>query len=131
MRWPLDTPTPQATAEAPLTYIKESCLKLANTFGTASKLSELQKEELWKQYKDENFQWDLEITVVSSGMLSGFHVQAKCSPESPSMIQDIQISYSSDAKSLVMQLQKGSVYKLRGKLTHTSTLLGMGADGIP
>ena len=126
-----DTPAAQAATEAPLTYVKESCLKLANTFGTGSKLSELQKEELWKQYKDENFQWELEISDVRSGMLSGFRVQAKCSPESPSIVSDVQISYDNDAKSLVMQLQKGSVYKLRGKLTHTSTLLGMMADGIP
>jgi hypothetical protein len=116
--------------EAPLVYVTEPCLKLATTFGTDSKLSDLQKEELWKQYEGKAFQWDLEITEVSSGVLSGFQVQAKCAPESPSLIQDVQISYDGDAKPLVMQLQKGKVYKLKGKLTHSSSLLGMGADGI-
>jgi hypothetical protein len=29
-----------------------------------------------------------------------------------------------------MQLEKGSVYRLRGTLTNTSTLFGLGADGL-
>jgi hypothetical protein len=44
-----------------------------------------------------------------------------CAPESPSLIHDIQSAYDGDAKSLVIRLQKGPVYKLKGTLT-TSTL---------
>lgn len=110
-------------------FISDSCSAMSRTFGPGSKLSDLQKEELWKKYKGQAFQWDLEITEVSSGVFGGYTVQAKCAQDSPSLIQDIQISYSGDAKNLVMQLQKGSAYTLKGVLTNTSTLFGMGADG--
>jgi hypothetical protein len=119
------------TGESAPTYISDSCLKLSKTFGSSSKLSDLQKEELWKQYKGKAFQWDLQITEVSSAMLGGYTVQAKCAPESPSLIQDVQLSYDSSNKALVMQLQKGEVYKLKGTLDMSSSLLGMTADGIP
>jgi hypothetical protein len=134
--------TPKATTEAPAqpeappkpaepAFISESCYSLSTKFGTTSKLSDLQKDEAWKDYKGKNFQWDLEITEVSAGILSGYTVQAKCSPRSPSIIQDIQLDYDGDAKNMVMKLQKGSVYKIRGTLTNTSTLFGLGADGMP
>jgi hypothetical protein len=110
-------------------FVRESCLQLAQTFGPGSKLSDLQKDERWKKFNGKPFEWDLEITEVSSGVFGGLTVQAKCAPRSPSLIQDIQIEYGRDAKSYVIQLEKGSVYKLRGTLTHTSTLFGLGADG--
>ncbi len=128
---PAAAPVPTPALAAPQrTYIKESCLTLARGFGPGSKLSDLQKEEAWKSFEGKYFEWTLQITEVSSGTFSGYTVQAKCYPESPSLIQDVQISYDSDAKNVVMGLQKGGAYKLRGKLTHTSTLLGLGADAV-
>ncbi len=127
-----ETPAPAATPhEEKPTYISESCYQLSTKFGTSSKLSDLQKEEAWKSYKGKLFKWNLEITEVSSGFLGGFTVQAKCSPRSPSLVQDIQIDYDDDAKPMVMKLEKGSTYTLTGKLTNTSTLFGLGADGMP
>lgn len=123
-----EAPPPKPAEPA---YLSESCYSLSTKFGTSSKLSDLQKDEAWKDYKGKNFKWDLEITEVSSGILSGYTVQAKCSPRSPSLIQDIQLDYDGDAKNMVMKLEKGSVYKLRGTLTNTSTLFGLGADGMP
>lgn len=127
---PRETATAPAAA-ATATPVSESCLALSTKFGTESKLSDLQKDELWKGYDGRSFAWDLKITEVSAGLLSGFTVQAKCSPRSSSLIQDIQISYGPEAKSFVMSLEKDSVYKLKGVLNHQSSLLGLTADGIP
>jgi len=124
------TPSDVASRAAPtVSPVSESCLALSKKFGTGSKLSDLQKENEWPTYKGHSFEWDLEIVEVSSGMFSGFTVQAKCAPTSPSLVQDIQISYGNGAKSFVSQLQKGSIYKMRGVLTNTSTFFGLGADG--
>ncbi|MDP2314379.1 MAG: DUF4190 domain-containing protein [Pseudomonadota bacterium] len=119
---------PAPVVEAPLT---ESCADLAGRFGTSSKLSDLQKEELWKQYADRTFAWKLRVTEVSSDFLGGFTVQYKCAPKSSSFIQDIQIKYPETRKSFVMQLEKDSVYNVQGRLRMSSTLLGMTADDLP
>jgi hypothetical protein len=111
--------------------VSESCLALATKFGSSSKLSDLQKDELWKAYEGKVFEWDLKITEVSAGILSGFTVQAKCAPRSPSLIQDVQLSYGADAKAFVMGLEKDSTYKLKGVLTGQNSLLGLRADGAP
>jgi hypothetical protein len=57
-------------------------------------------------------------------------VQYKCSPRSPSLIQDIQIDYPESAKDYVMRLTKGSSYEVKGKLGMSSTLLGMSGDAL-
>jgi hypothetical protein len=111
--------------------VSESCLDLSQRFGTTSKLSDLQKDELWKAYEGKGFTWQLRITEVSAGMLGGFTVQAKCAPKSPSLIQDVQLSFDDNAKSYVMKLQKDDVYTMSGTLKSSSTLLGLTADGIP
>lgn len=121
---------PASGAEPP-TYISASCLELATSFGPQSKLSDLQKEELWPQYRGKFFKWQLEVTEVSSDTFGGYTVQFKCSPKSPSFIQDIQLEYEDDAKSFVMGLQKKGSYEITGKLGSTSTLLGMTGDGVP
>jgi len=116
------------SAPVPAT-VTESCLKLSSTFGSSSKLSDLQKDELWKSYKGKRFAWPLQITEVSAGTFGGYSVQAKCSPESPSLIQDVHISYGKEAKDFVMGLEKGATYTLKGTLTRQSSLLGLSADG--
>ncbi len=122
---------PSAEPEAPPAFIKESCYELARVFGPSSKLSELQKDEKWKQFKGKPFEWKLQVVEVSAGLLGGYTVQFKCGTRSDSLIQDLQMQYPADAKSLVMQYEKDSVYKVRGRLARTGTLLGMSADPLP
>lgn len=119
-----------APAKKELTYVTESCLELSEKFGASSKLSDLQKEELWKDYKGKAFKWDLKVTEVSSDMFGGFSVQFKCAPESPSFIQDVQIKYPKEAKSTVMGLMKDETYTVEGVLKHSGALLGMTADAL-
>jgi len=119
-----------AEENVPETILKESCLKVTRYFDAQSKLSDLQKEQLWKdEYRNKVFEWSLEVVEVSSGVFSGFTVQFKCVGSS-SFIQDVQLSYPKEAKNLVMQMIKGSAYKVRGRLKTQSTLLGLGGDAI-
>jgi hypothetical protein len=127
---PEPAPTPKRVAAAPV-LVSESCLELSTKFGSSSKLSDLQKDELWPSYDGKAFEWKLQITDVSSAMLGGYTVQAKCSPKSPSLIQDVVLSYGSDAKQFVLGLQKDETYALKGTLTHSSTLMGLSAKGTP
>lgn len=122
--------SPPATTPAKLTYTDASCRELSEKFGPSSKLSDLQKEELWKKYQGKAFKWNLEVTEVSSDTFGGYTVQFKCAPKSPSMIQDIQVKYDDSAKGVVMGMNKGETYEVNGVLAMSSTLLGMTADAI-
>jgi hypothetical protein len=120
----------EAAAKRREGYIKESCAQVSRKFGPGSPLSDLQKEEAWKQYKGKGFAWELEVVEVSEGMLGGYVLQFKCAHNSPSLIQDLQMSLPSSAKDFAMQFRKGYIYEIEGRLNTTSTLLGMSADII-
>ena len=110
--------------------IKESCLKVSNIFGASSKLSDLQKDELWKDYKDKTFNWKLSVTEVSNKTFGdGFTVQYKCEG-SNSFIQDVVVNYPSSAKQAVLGLEKGAVYSVQGTLTNYSSLFGLSSETL-
>lgn len=119
----------QINAATPPPMITDDCLAVSSLFGTGSKLSDLQKDDLWPKYKDKMFKWDLQIVEVSAGTFGGFSVQAKCAPTSKSLIQDILIHYEAGDKDAVMRLTKGSTYGVTGILKNSSSLLGLTAEG--
>jgi hypothetical protein len=121
---------PAASEPKTYTYIDEKCGELAEKFGTQSKLSDLQKEELWKNYKGKAFKWNLQVTEVSSDAFGGYTVQFKCAHNSPSLIQDIQLKYRDDHKDVVMKMNKDGFYSVGGVLKRSSSLLGMSGDAI-
>ncbi len=100
------------------------CAKLARTFGAGSALTDLQKDEAWKQYQGQYFQWDLKVTEVVSGPLGGIHVSAEGAnwPD----LGPIQIEY--DDATWARQLTKDTVWRLKGKL-RSMTLGILIADG--
>ena len=111
-------------------FLKDTCLKVSNIFGSSSNLSDLQKEELWKNFKGKSFKWNLSVTEVSGETFgSGFNVQYKCQG-SNSLIQDVVVNYPSSAKQVVLGLQKGGSYSVQGTLTSHSTLLGLTAETL-
>lgn len=124
------SPAPAKAEPVARTYVTESCFDLSTKFGAGSKMSDLQKEELWKDYKGKAFKWNLKVTEVSSGMLGGFNVQFKCAPKSPSFIQDVQVAYDKSDKAVVMGYNKDEVYEVEGELKLSMSLLGMTADAI-
>lgn len=111
-------------------YVKESCNRLADAFGTSSRLSELQKEEMWKQYEGKMFNWTMEFVDADSETFgSGVVAHWKCQ-QSESFVSDVMLSYPANARGSVLQLQKGSFYKIKGRLKHTSTLMGLTGEAL-
>jgi hypothetical protein len=101
---------------------------MATMFGASSKYSDLQKEELWPQYVGRPFSWNLSVTEVSKETLGdGFTVQFKCQG-SNSFIQDVMITFPANSKSQVLKLEKGSVYKINGRLTAYNSFIGLSAE---
>ena len=121
---------PEASQVTPIELYEDTCLHVAGIFGQENELTNLQKEERWKQYEGKVFRWDLKITEITSGFLSGFNVQAICNG-SESLIQDVMISYPNEAKDILMKVKVGSVVKVKGRLKHDGgELLGIMADGL-
>lgn len=117
-------------AKEPVTYISDSCQKVSKLFGAESPLSSLQKEELWKEYKNKNFKWKLIVTDVSSELVgSGFTLQFKCQG-SQALIQDIQIDFPKEAKDRVLQMVKEESYVIEGKLKSYNSLVGLMSDAL-
>lgn len=122
------TQSEETRAVASVEKIQESCNQVSNLFDAQSNLSDLQKEEIWKvKYDGKQFEWPLKVVEVSAGMFGGLTVQFKCQ-NSRSFVQDIQLSYPKEAKSTIMQFQKGGVYKVKGILKMQSTLLGLSGE---
>lgn len=116
--------------ETRVQYTSESCNQLSHTFGASSQLSDIQKEELWKEFHNKGFDWDLVVTEVSSRSFgSGYQVQYKCEG-SNSFIQDIIVYYPESARGLVLGLRKNKIYRVTGKLSNYNTILGLTADAI-
>ena len=121
-----------AAAPAPVQRkaITESCYTVSKKFGPSSDLSDLQKDEAWKQYKGGQFKWKLKIVEVREATFSGYRVTYKCSPKSPSLISDLTLSYGENFKDAVIGLKKGGVYEIDGVLKSTGSLLGLSGDGL-
>ena len=123
--------TAPAIAEVPVpAMIDEPCASLARLFGPQSNLSELQKEEAWKDYSGRPFAWYFHVRDVRPEAIgSGFVVQAQCD-KSPSLFFDVTLTYPAADRDYVLQLKKGSTHKLGGVMTRTSSLFGMSAIGV-
>jgi len=113
-----------------LAFVSDSCLSLSKAFGAGSSYSDIQKKELWKNYKNKGFNWNLRVAEVSEAMLgNGYQVQFKCE-RSDAFVSDIIIDYPESAKGEVMQLQKGSLYTVKGKLEDYNSLIGLSGEAL-
>lgn len=111
-------------------YINESCLEVSQKFGTDSSLSDIQKQESWKDYKGKAFEWDMEVGEVQDEAFgSGYNVQFKCRG-SNAFITDVMIDYPQSNKQEVLQLQKGNFYNVKGVLNDYSGFVGLTADPL-
>lgn len=104
-------------------FIAESCHELSRTFGSSSKLTELQKNELWKKYKNKYFKWNLKVSSVDS-TFGQYTVQFQCR-NSSSLFVDIHLEYDDSKKPQLLKFQKNKFYQIQGRLNHHSTLLGL------
>lgn len=118
-------PVARASAATPLAP-EQTCEVVAGTFSN-DKLTDLQKGELWKDYRGKVFTWDLRITDVKPGILGGFQIQAKCQ-RSRAFVADVLIEVPDARRSAVLQLQVDTIYTLSGELNNWSNFIGLTAD---
>ena len=110
---------------ANLSYVTKSCVELSDKFGMRTKLSDIQRAELWKNYEGKAFEWNLEVREVSSEFFGdGFSVMFKCQ-NSNAFHSDMIMTYPKTAKDILLQMQKGSVYKVKGLLKDYNALSGL------
>ena len=108
-----------------LSYITEPCMELSDKFGLQTKLSDIQKIEFWKNYEGKAFEWVLEVTEVSNEFLDdGFVVFFKCK-NSSAFNHDIMMVYPNTAKDMLLQMKKGSFYKVKGLLQDYNSISGL------
>lgn len=111
-------------------YVKKSCSLVSHMFGSRSRMSNVQKDQKWKDYKGKPFKWDLKVVEVSDAIIGGgYNVQFKCRG-SNSFISDIIVKYPSTDKDFILKLEKGSFYKIKGMLVSYSSLVGLSAKAI-
>lgn len=110
-------------------FINETCEEMVAIFGLKSRLSDLQKDELWRKYKGKAFKWPMWVHEVSSGLLGGYLVHYKCE-HSEAFVSDVLVSYPDGNRQRVMQLNKGSLYEVQGVLKRYGELMGLSADAL-
>ena len=89
------------------------------------------KQKFGKNYKGKAFEWSLEVRDVSNEIISdGFTVQFKCE-NSNALASDILMTYPKTAKDVVLKLEIGSFYKVKGLLIDYSSFAGLQAIGLP
>jgi hypothetical protein len=117
----------QAVA-APQPPITESCAELARKFDPSSKLSELQKVELWKAYEGREFRWSMVLVNADEAPFGdGLSTQWKCQG-SHSLVSDVLVSAGKEWRTSILEMKKGDLYEIHGRLRRSSTLLGLTAD---
>lgn len=121
-------PGSATTSPKEANFIAQSCADVLKTFGENSKLSDLQKEELWSKFEDKPFEWNLRVFEVSSTG-DDFAVEYGCSAGAKG--QTLVVYYPPESKGAVMKLRKGRVYKVTGRLRTPPGLLLSFYTGLP
>ncbi len=109
-------------------FISDTCHKVANVFDMDSQLSDVQKEELWKEFKGQAFSWNLVFVEASEALFGGgYNLQFKCK-RSNSFVSDMKVSFPKESRRKILKMAKGKVYKIEGVLRTYNSLLGLSAD---
>ena len=116
-------------AEANRPVVDEPCGDVAKMFSSRGKLSDLQREELWKNYNGKRFKWKMKLGDVTDDL--GLNGHWTCATGSPSMFgSDVVMKYEDQHKPMLLRLEKGSVYEVEGVLDGMMGSVGMFARPI-
>ena len=86
-------------------------------------MTDLQKEEAWKAYKNKCIEWTGSLAHLDSGVLGGFSIGMK--HKSTTFTYDVLISAPDSQKDLLMTWQDGQTYTYRGKLKRYGEIMGI------
>ena len=95
-------------------------------FGAGGSLSDLQKEEQWKQYRGLCVEWTGELAHLDSAMFGGFDIGMK--HLRGTFTYDVLVHAPESLKDTLMSWQLGNRYKYRGTLKDYGVLLPISMD---
>lgn len=80
-------------------------------FGKKNKMTESQKDKLWKEYKNKYIRWTGEVVSRGKGRVSGLRMVIKHTEGA-----DVELVFDNDKENLVLETQKGDKIIYTGKL---------------
>jgi len=83
-------------------------------FGSQGNLSDLQKDEFWKNYKGKCVEWTGELVHVDEGLLGGIVLGFK--HRGDTLTYDVLVDAPASAKELALSYQINSSYKYKARL---------------
>ncbi len=86
--------------------------KLDALFGRNNRMTESQKDKLWKEYKNKYIRWTGEVVSRGKGRVSGLRMAIKHTEGT-----DVELVFTSDKEKLVLETKKGDKVTYTGKLS--------------
>lgn len=119
---PTADPAQPANPHPDRTYVTETCAQVSHTFGAQSELSDLQQEELWRQYDGKWVRWRVKVGDVSE-TLGQLQMQFKCGREA--LILDGTALFDDDQRARLLAVRTGSTVEIEAQLSDHGRVLGL------
>lgn len=97
-------------------------------YNLKSNSTDIQKQELWKNFEGKYVAWSGQVTEIQEGMISGLTVGVKFNSDSIS--SDVLLSLKPEQKSQVASYTKGSTISFVGKLKSYGGILPASIDDV-
>jgi hypothetical protein len=91
--------------------IEISFEELDALFGKKNRMTESQKDKLWKEYKNKYIRWSGEVVSRGKGRVSGLRMGIKHTEGT-----DVELVFTNDKENVVLETQKGDKITYTGKL---------------
>jgi hypothetical protein len=106
-------------------YVSQSCAEVSHLFGSQSRMSDLQQNELWRQYDDKWVRWTVTVGEVTE-TFGRLQMQFRCGSES--LLFDGHAYFSSEQRTRLLGVQTGSTVQIEGRLNDHGRLLGLSLE---
>ena len=83
-------------------------------FGDGSSLTDLQKEEAWKSYKNKCIEWTGELVSMSEGTFGGIRIGMR--HLSSTITRDVTVTAPDSEKKALLNWREGDYYTYKGRL---------------
>lgn len=103
-------------------YVTQSCSEVAHLFGTRSRMTELQQNELWRQYDEKWVRWQLTVGEIRESF-GGYQMQFRCGTES--LVFDGHAYFPASERERLLALQPGATIPIEGRLADHGRFLGL------
>lgn len=118
--------TASEPSNAPRQYITGTCASIANGFSNNTRLTQLQREEAWRQFEGKWIRWEATVNLIDRSAFGGIQLQFKCSPNS--LMLDGHARFSETQLSKLMQFRQGDVIRFEGRLADWGQFTGISIE---